>query len=62
MPDSLNRPKSLAYCASPLRAETAALLHTASAGSSGADWGMIMVELIGIEPTTTCLQGRCSPN
>lgn len=32
MPDSLNRPKSLAYCASPLRAETAALLHTASAG------------------------------
>jgi hypothetical protein len=25
-------------------------------------WSSTMVELIGIEPTTPCLQSRCSPN
>lgn len=32
MPNSLRQPKSLAYCANPLRAETASLLHVACEG------------------------------
>ena len=29
---------------------------------SAQPWGQELVELIGIEPTTPCLQSRCSPN